>query len=138
MREQVVTFETAKLASQKGFHHMKPNIYGDNLHYHRDDPEGQASAMNGNIVRGTYLAPTLSLLQKWIRELHNINICLQPIYGGNKVNNKQIGWLCYTPHEDEDINGIPSISISEYSYEEALERGLQEVLKLIDNEDQES
>ena len=31
-------------------------------------------------------------LQKWLRDKHNILLCLSPSFGGTLVNNKQIGF----------------------------------------------
>tara|TARA_R110000764_G_C10959916_1_gene378100 strand:+ start:745 stop:1164 length:420 start_codon:yes stop_codon:yes gene_type:complete len=136
MREQLITFETAKLAKEKGF-----DIYCEWSYWEGSLTHGvpgyplalendKHSDYDRYLSFPRHLAPTQSLLQKWLREVHNIQLCLQPIYGGNKVDGKQIGWLCYTPFQDEDFNKLPSISLSQYTYEEALEKGLQEALKL--------
>ena len=89
-REQVVKFETAKLAFEKGFNHMKANIYGDNLSYHRDEPEGAPTAKDINTTVGNYLAPTLSRLQQWLREVHKIHASALPCYD---EESNQILWV---------------------------------------------
>jgi hypothetical protein len=75
-----------------------------------------------------YSIPTQSILQKWLREKHNIHI---EIYLGHDEN--KIWWNVelykielgynFEPTNLEDIGGD--------SYEEALEFGLQKALKLI-------
>lgn len=87
MREEIITFETAKLAKEKGF----------------------------NIPSLDY-ATTQSLLQKWLREEHNINI-IPPLYYSGK------GYLC-------SVVSTPKIKFYK-TYESALENKLQEALKLI-------
>lgn len=64
--------------------------------------------------------PTQSLLQKWLREVHNLYVAV-PYIWAYKIFNIQ-------KDNDEDLgNSI----ISYASYEEALEAGLIEALKLI-------
>jgi len=123
--EEIVSFETAKLAKEKGFIHMKANCYGDNMCYQL--PEGELiNAINGNIVAGYILAPTQSLLQKWLRDVHDIYVevlCCTDKY--NRIDGRfqyayhTMGEIArYSPHLKED-------------YEEALEAGLQEALELL-------
>lgn len=131
MKEQLITFETANLAKEKKFDwNCHWVLYrGTSSVLHKCDA---IPTKGKNLESGDYvLQPTQSLLQRWLREVHNIQLCLQPIYGGNKVDGKQVGWLCYTPFQDEDFNKLPSISLSQYTLEAALEKGLQEALKLI-------
>jgi hypothetical protein len=72
-------------------------------------------------------APTQSLLQKWLREVHNIDVWVNKIGSTNEkkyyfnvmVNNKF-------------VNTTNSNSKTFLKYEEALEVGLQEALKLIE------
>lgn len=121
MKEDLVTFETATLAKEKGFVHMKANCYGDNMAYQL--PEGELiNALQGNSVAGYILAPTLSLLQKWLREVHNISIII-PFACGYTItfNLLDKDGLCEYPNQ-----------ASYDTYEEALEAGLQEALKLIE------
>jgi|TARA_B110000908_G_C10253513_1_gene453753 hypothetical protein len=126
MKEQLTELETSRLAKEKGFNAKTLNYYWD------DGKLGIAGYMvNHNSNDKNISAPTKSLLQKWLREVYNIQLCLQPIYGGNKSDGKQVGWLCYTPFQDEDFNKLPSISLSQYTYGAALEQGLQQALKLI-------
>jgi hypothetical protein len=94
MKEQLITSETAKLASEKGY---SPILLGDNF---KND------------------LPTQSLLQRWLREVHNIDINMAKdsldIYHCSVYNNLTV------------CNPLFS-----RQYEEALEKGLQEALKLI-------
>ena len=114
MKEQLISFETAKLAKEKGFVYMKANCYGDNMCYQL--PEGELiNALKGNSVGGYILAPTQSLLQKWLREIHNIFISTDVNY-------------CYKIYHNDELF---EESTDYHSYEEALEAGLYQALLLI-------
>lgn len=139
MEDQLIKHETAKLAKEKGFDcitqwyfHPEYGIYFESFDVTDDDEcEFYGNKNNGKWAKGYYSAPTQSLLQRWLREKYNINLVTHPLYGGNKVDNKQIAWVCKTPVEDEKFNKLPSISLQRKSYEEALEVGLVAGLKLI-------
>lgn len=126
MNEQLISFETAKLAKEKNFNEETfdtyHNIVGSlhNIEY--------KDTWN---TKGSTSAPTQSLLQKWLRDVYNIQLCLKPLYGGDKIEGKQTGWLCYTPYNDEEFTNVSSISLSDYTYEKALEKGLYKALQLI-------
>jgi len=123
MREQLISFETAKLAKEKGFDEQTLNHYGiaSQAIFKYDkwqDEEGF-----------TICAPTQSLLQKWLREVHKIHIYVVP-YGDKE--SWSLTNLRYT-----DINELSYSTKSNYecikfsSYEEALEEGLNHALNLI-------
>jgi len=105
MKEQLITFETAKLAKEKGFPIKLPNH-------------------EGHILEGN--KPTQSLLQKWLREKHNINVFI--CYS----NQDQPNYSCFiiTKNEENHFMDITP-GIQEDIYEETLEQGLQESLKII-------
>ena len=128
MKEQLISFETAKLAKEKGFNHIGSYIFIDNKlkNIHKNK---EAKALMTQVILGIeedtnlYLSPTQSLLQKWLREEHRIEIWL----GKGDVNGDK--YHC----EDITLNNILFIEDSEMfnTYEEALEKGLQEALKII-------
>lgn len=112
MEEQLISFETAKLAKEKGFD-IHCRFYYDeemlNVYENEDFPY--------NSWGGSLFAPTQSLLQKWLREIHNIDIVLDHAVSTGwyyRVYFKNMNWS--TPFK---------------KYEEALEQGLLEALKLI-------
>ena len=85
MKDELVSFEVARLALEKGFNHMEANCYGDNMCYQL--PEGKLiNALQGNTVSGYILAPTQSLLQRWLREKHKIVVGIYPISDGFGCN----------------------------------------------------
>ncbi len=121
MSDTLVSFETAKLAKEKGF----PDILG--LTYSQDGRlEGHRSI--------NYPAPTQSLLQKWLREEHNISVNPIPNFK-TKVNQYHIGIVFINKGVVDStimrIDDVYKTIVLFDSYEEALEKGLQEALKLI-------
>lgn len=118
MEEQLVTFDTAKLAKEKGFDSNTRMMYSD------DELQGVKLDMHGNANNfiDKYSAPTQSSLQAWLRKEHNIIIYSRPFIDyDNNVDNiiyKYIIW-----------NGATEGNYK--TYEEALENSFQEALKLI-------
>ena len=146
MEEQLITFETAKLAKEKGFN--IPTWYFYNYQNEIDEvcPEGfeglkkeiwQTNFKNKDTFLTEkdskykvyqYSAPTQALLQKWLREIHNIHLMLEPYY--NEQQLLVYGFDLLTERTEEKT----IVEKGFKTYEEALEVGLQEGLKLISNE----
>ena len=154
MEEELITFETAKLAKEKGFTMFKDSFKSaliDSRNYdvqrysfYRVIKEEQMLNLNvgtnsSNIsglwesyndkdfrVQKNYFAPTQSLLQKWLREVHNIKLWVEFNYTRE--------WFSYYLDKYDDKKIILQKDIRNQSFEEALEVGLQEGLKLISNE----
>jgi hypothetical protein len=107
MKDELVTIETAKLAKEKGFSsesYLEPSNY--------------------------CITPTQSLLQRWLREVHNIHVEIW--FDNTQLDGFPYLYEIYNQQNQEgDING-------HYfdNYEEALEEGLQEALKLIETKPQ--
>lgn len=103
MKEQLISFETAKLANKKEFIECTENRY---------NKKGTFNYSKAYSIS----APTQSLLQKWLRETHNIVVLV---------------W--YNPELQEWESHISEKYYESKfeTYEEALEKGLQEALKLI-------
>jgi len=125
MEEQRIEIKTAKLAKGKGFNLNIKGIYSDSIFLDRE-LDTSLDYFHNPMFKFIYLAPTQALLQKWLREVHNIIVVALP----------------YTTTSDERI--IPSYIWMIYnttastnkhypftSYEEALEGGLIKGLKLI-------
>lgn len=151
MKEQVISFDTAKLAKEKGFdiQNYETKYYLEYLEDEIfDDPrKGHEITLKhkGDIICGrspalvtvkykSWLAPTQSLLQKWLREIHKIDIYIAGYGLGyypslNNVPPSNQGNILYI---DRRWNLTNKEMISDLkTYEEALEKGLQEALKLI-------
>ncbi len=139
MKENIVSFQVAKLAKEKGFEietlyfYTKPNSKMFGL-----DEQGRSYSIK-NIskklykcgedaalsIKNVYLAPTQALLQKWLREVHNIHIDIPYMDEVLKYGYKITTILNNT--ESEEVFKFNT-------YEEALEIGLFEALNLIKNE----
>lgn len=110
MKEAYISYETAKIAKEKGF----------------DINSGFWYTSNGTLRTGTGLgeiqAPTQSLLTKYLREKHNIIVSIIPhFYGSYSSPTVKYRYKIMT-HED----------ITEFDkYEDCLEMGLLEALNEI-------
>jgi hypothetical protein len=155
MKDKLITYKTAKLAKEKGFNLKTFMSYdvaiGDNkikLWYNGwDKPTARTHDYmnitvkwelhnhNSSKKSKSCSAPTQSLLQKWLRERHNINV------ESNWLPNIQVYRALYTPMgvkpkeltKNEVLEHMTKYVswVNFYTYEEALEKGLQEALKLI-------
>ena len=125
MEDTRITFETAKLAKEKGFP-QEPNRLKIPYYNYKGEFKGDVKDWLRKYLRKedtsdveSVSAPTQSLLAKWLREEHNIHLIAY-----KNINIDGYDW-CYIT-----TDGITNIN-SYKTYEEAYEIGLQEVLKLI-------
>lgn len=143
MEDKLISFETSKFAKEKGFGKwsgdIKTNWYCQAKYFHKK-PRGY-NIQNFDEKTPLYIsgydnwvneypfcniwtyAPTQSLLQRWLREVHKIHI--SPMFIGPDTNKYQYRI---------DIEG--SGNTGEYSkwflsFEECFEEGLKEGLNLI-------
>ena len=119
MNEQLISFETAKLAKEKGFK-LGSGWQIRSLFNIKDG----TTFCEKTIETPEYACErcTQSLLQKWLRDKYCIHV--------------EIIWVdtlsdIYVYHISTTNNATRPDSIFYHSYEEALEFGLQEALKLI-------
>jgi hypothetical protein len=124
MKEQLISFETAKLAKEKGFDIETMDTfrlwYDETLDYlggfqNWNDPEW------GLPNEEFYSRPTQSLLQKWLREKHGIHV--QAMYA---LHRNIKGYFFGIPELPEAENNLVYDT-----WEAALEPGLQEALKTL-------
>ena len=123
MEEIKISYQTAKLANLKGF---DPDVkLRKNTHYSDLTESLDSLGIGGAVVVHHYYAATQSLLQKWLRE-SPYPIIITP-------TTDFIAWEVEIQHPDKDLIYIRNNSEGRWmnSYEEALEIGLQEALKLI-------
>ena len=126
-----ITFETAKLAKEKGFELDKYLSIDD------ENPKNLNSNYNPRDYQPWYFDLTQSLLQKWLREVHKINVESNYLPNVEKYKCLFIPMTLKKPSE-YSTPGTAFTSRFNYlgkenynTYEEALEIGLQEALKLI-------
>ena len=137
MKEQLISLETAKLAKEKGFDwecncvFFENGIDDDLLYY-----EASAGKTQNSLLEEHYFscddkpfctAPTQSLLQKWLREVHKIYVTALPSYADNSDNKKHYFELFY----GKTLRLLGDKYSYFPTYEEALEIGLFEALNLI-------
>lgn len=127
MEDQLITFKTAKLAKEKGFNGSCLCSYNEvqglehcinytgELYFTQEYID--IAKENGKI---SYLAPTQSLLQKWLREKHNMDVLI--------IKSKHECYDVFVWGETRELFFPEDYA---KTYEEALEKGLQEALKLI-------
>lgn len=135
MEENKVTFETAKLAKEKGFDIDCKNKYIETLEHTLEMGRGgdctfpyQAPRILSSHSYDTWdivhcSAPTQSLLQKWLREVHNIHITILRYQKGKYYLVSVVG-----NDENENENDF---NVKYTYFEEALECGLQQGLELV-------
>jgi len=120
MKDELITLETAKLAKEKGFNEPSQNHFRssgeefkENFSPFTKNTEWQSDSIS---------RPTQSLLQRWLREVHNIIVYVAPLI----PDCKEWGYCVYHIDTNYEKNTLFS-----NTYEEALELALQEALKLI-------
>lgn len=133
MKEEFVALETAKILKEKGFvWECERTIDCDKIIRKYDRPQNMSccTERNGEFVE--FLCPTLYVAQKWLREVKGIYVWTEPVIGRKwkisfcdfNVPVEESDWI---ENEVNKGNGYPVYD----TYEEALEAGIQEALKLI-------
>jgi len=134
MKEELISFKTAKLAKEKGFDEWcYAWYYEDKLVSYRPTKEGVPSngvrRNHSNQFNDSHLhcsAPTQSLLQRWLREEHDLHIKMIPYKGKDPT--------FYQSEVDGMGTGCLVETINDDSYENILEVSLFQALKLINND----
>ena len=123
MTEELVTLETAKMLRKKGFNEYCKNVIDIN-----NIPRETLYRINDDLPKQCFSQPTQSIVQKWLREVKNLHIEIYRNacgYGYIIVKANNGTWM-----EDDDAKG-PNDGGNWDTYEEALEAGIFEALKLI-------
>lgn len=130
---QVISFETAKLAKEKGYIHPNARLgrFGYFIEhicesYNESGDIRRVMRKYYNPENPHYLAPYQEELREWLRNKHNLHIVIIPT-----IENY---WTYKIITLAGDIEQPPykEVCASDYNtYEEALEAGLQEMLSVI-------
>lgn len=129
MKEELVTLETAKLLKEKGFvWECERTISCDKIIRRWNHPQyiSCCTEIDGELVE--FLCPTLYVAQKWLRETKNLHISIIRNSCGYTYD------ICKADngtHISEGIFKGPNDGGQWDIYEEALEAGIREALKLI-------
>ncbi len=150
MEEQLITFETAKLAKEKEFgFNFGGTHYVKGFYSEEDSNEFEEFEMQQEDASRCdyYIRPTQTILQRWLREVHSINVIVDTCMSFPKE----------VSHWSFKINGLNELALSSNprfisvsfeklehtlhlklpynniykTYEEALEKGLFEALHLV-------
>ena len=132
MEEEQVSYEVSKLAKEKGFDgpaytYFYTDEYFKKLGNKKYDHSTLDPIRNGNINKKMIecVCPTQSILRRFLREIKDIEIVITPIVG-DSIDKKM-----YSAHVYIFNTPIYRQCQRVDSYEEALELGLLEGLKLI-------
>ena len=128
MEEQLITLDTAKLAKAKGFDSGFSIMCIEADAFKKDHCiviEGIGEVPNEDYKHDLMIC-TQSLLQKWLRENHNIRLEIQSLIDCTYA------YSIYQELQDNKYCKQIAFEFTEqYSYENALEIGLKHALKLI-------
>ena len=115
-REEIVTRDTAILAKDKNFD------WNIDSSWSYLDKNGMSMVYN---AKTCVLHPTQSLLQRWLREVHKLIVTVNYIYEYDSTP--------YTSFIYKEGDSVPTNKweFDFETFEEALEKGLFEALKLI-------
>lgn len=141
MEDTIIQYNTAVLAKEKGFPvedsmmtyhsdkvlHYNPAFVSRTWTKENGVPDNAIAIREKNLIKchDKFTAPNQSILQKWLREVHNLHIDIRTnIFAEGKyflyiMENKEpyhTKWNCNTYYD---------------TYEQALEEGLYNALKLI-------
>lgn len=126
MNEQLISFETAKLTKEKGFNWEVVNyIKLSTISNPLIEDECKPQNINSLQCNTIFSRPTQSLLQKWLRDKHKIILIIGYQY---EYDSTPYSYWIYKEGQSSPINQwVDDLE----TYEQALELGLQEALKLI-------
>lgn len=137
--EELINYPTAQLAKQAGFNALCKSVFTDRQDIVEEQQTAYGIAMSiDDCNRYTYLRPTQSLLQRWLREVCNYEVQV------HYLPNIEVYCCTYTPKAVKP-NTFKSVEkfkkhVSQYystkrhkTYELALEQALQEALTIIIN-----
>jgi len=134
MKDELISFSTAKLAKDKGFDvpcitvYLTNEMTYDTQYYdslYDNSNNDEIFSLNHKETSIVCSAPTQSLLQRWLREKHGISVLVS--IDGELMYNWDIFPLSPTTTSQEAGKNYYVTGI----YEEALEEALLQALKLI-------
>lgn len=153
MKKELVTLETAKMLKKKGFNEKTLFAYKNNGDLYQDFNRIESNYNSVPVpklckdfhtcvkffpcdkcrmaIRLTS-APNQSVAQKWLREIRGVYVYVEPVIGKRwklsfcdfNVPTEESDWM------ENEINKGNGYKVYD-TYEEALEAGIQEALKLI-------
>lgn len=132
IQEDYVSFETAKLLKEKGFNERLLTFYITD----EAKKEGCFQLMaftddkiDNNYSDHCYLAPTLQMAMKWLREVHGIFIAINIV--SNTTVTMEQRYYFFKPYKNRRIYNFPlNYSVQLYqTYEQACEEAIKYCLE---------
>ena len=126
IEEQFVSFDTAKMLKEAGFEANIKTIYVEEEKDEWAFWESGTKRSDYNYFDDTIACPTQALAARWLREVHHYVVCVW--YSAEHEK-----WF-YAHGNLDNMMFDEEYSISDFiydSYEQALEAGLREAIKLI-------
>lgn len=126
IHEEICTYEVCKLAKEKGFpQHIGNDAYIVDNEY--DDKYEVGCHYPIQFIPDylpTIVAPTQSLLQRWLREEKNIDIAIVPLYTGG------YSYIVYNIHcrDNRVVNTNAGYATYELALEDALKYALEKLV----------
>lgn len=142
MEETLVSFETAKLLKEKGFNDTIGLISGKHYYNYKGELDGDCldqikyRMLPYSEIYDSISAPTLSLAQKWLREVYDCYIVITPEPYIEGINfNWQVLFYDNTSFDcwSDKSTGMYGDNGEHPTHESALELGLFKALLLITN-----
>ena len=122
IKEDYVSFETAKLLKEKGFDGYCWSWYHNGNHTYT----GTSRFCNSELKKYEDSAPTLQIAMKWLREVHNIVIVIEP-HKYDYINEKNSSYVASLWQGD---NYYENITSKDYpTYEETADAALKYCLE---------
>ena len=134
LEESYVSFETAKLLKEAGFEANLKTMYVEEEKDEWAFWDSGAKRSDYNYFDDTIACPTQALAARWLREAHGIHVSSNIFMdSANDADGKTVDEWTFWSYDLFDNSGrIIEESDDRYdSYEEALEAGLREAIKLI-------
>jgi hypothetical protein len=138
MHDEICTYEVAKLAKEKGFPQdvsrwLDSTSPSRNYYNHKGELNGDCLEIIKCICRKeevpielqTIAAPTQSLLQRWLRDTHAIDIDIYPIFTDGDTDKREYGCQIYAVGKSNKPLRIGYAK----SYENMLDKALKYALK---------
>jgi len=124
MKEEVISFETAKLAKEKGFNENSKGYYNKEGEFIEAAlPQGSKFNVGDDNV---FSAPTQSLLQKWLRE--ELKLSVETVFNGSE----SFYWIIREMYPlGKEFSSVWDERFGWSTYEEAMDAALLKALNLI-------
>ena len=128
MENELIQFETAKLAKEKSFNLVCNQGYNMSEKYLGNLILNLINKNSDNIVIS---APEQSLLQRWLREVHNLHIYVDTTTDFGNMESHRSKYKSSVKVPFKPFKWTTGVYYLGDTYEEALEKGLVAALKLI-------